>query len=79
MYTSFTRAVNQLYLLNFSNVFIKEDDYIFIKNLENKIKIMWLSEPIIHHFKYPFKLIQENKIDYVYGCVMDNIKNNRFE
>ena len=59
--------------------FIKEDDYIFIKNLENKIKIMWLSEPIIHHFKYPFKLIQENKIDYVYGCVMDNIKNNRFK
>ena len=59
--------------------FIKEDDYIFIKNLKNKIKIMWLSEPIIYHFKYPFKLIKEEKIDYIYGCVMDNIKNNRFK
>ena len=59
--------------------FIKEDDYIFIKNLKNKIKLMWLSEPIIYHFKYPFKLIKENKIDYIYGCVMDNIKNNRFK
>jgi len=59
--------------------FIKEDDYIFIKNLKNKIKLMWLSEPIIYHFKYPFKLIKENKIDYIYGCVMDNKKNNRFK
>ena len=59
--------------------FIKKDDYEFIQNIKNKIKIMWLSEPIIHHFKYPYKLIKENKIDYIYGCVMDNIKNNRFK
>ena len=59
--------------------FIKEDDYIFIKNLKNKIKLMWLSEPIIYHFKYPFKLIKENKIDYIFVCVMYNKKNNRFK
>ena len=59
--------------------FIKKDDYEFIQNIKNKIKILWLSEPIIHHFKYPFKLIKEHKIDYIYGCVMDNIKNNRFK
>lgn len=59
--------------------FIKEDDYKFIKKLKNKIKIMWVSEPIIHHFKYPYQLIKEKKINYLYGCVSDNIKNNRYK
>ena len=59
--------------------FITHDDYLFIKKLKNKIKILWLSEPIIHHFKYPFELIKEDEFTYIYGCVLDNINNNRFK
>ena len=59
--------------------FITDEDYLFIKKLENKIKILWLSEPIIYHFKNPYKLIQENKFNYIYGCVLDKVNDNRFK
>lgn len=58
--------------------FIKENDYKFIKNIKkDKIKILWISEPIIFHFKFPYVLIKENEFNYIYGCVLNNV--NRYK
>lgn len=60
--------------------FIKEKDYKYIKTqLKNKIKILWLSEPIIHHSKYVYPLIQDNEFNIIYGCVTNKILNNHYK
>ena len=60
--------------------FIKEKDYKYIKTqLKNKIKILWLSEPIIHHSKYVYSLIQDNEFNIIYGCVSNKILNNHYK
>ena len=60
--------------------FIQEDDYQLIKTkLKNKIKILWLSEPIIHHSKYVYPLIQDNEFTMIYGCVLNKLMNHRYK
>ena len=60
--------------------FINESDYKYIKTeLKDKIKILWLSEPIIHHSKYVYPLIQDNEFNIIYGCVSNKLLNNRYK
>ena len=59
--------------------FITKKDYDLIKKLKNKTKILWLSEPIIHHFKYPYTLIQENEFTLIYGCVLNKPLSCRYK
>lgn len=60
--------------------FITQEDYKFIKSLQNKTKLLWISEPIYHHhYQYPCQLIQENEFHVVYGCVMHRPQVNRYK
>jgi len=58
--------------------FITEIDYNYLKN-KNCYKILWISEPVENHFVYPYKLILENKFDLLFGCINNDISNNKYK
>ena len=76
-HVNFNELKSSIYLIG---SFIQEKDYYFIKNkLKDKIKILWLSEPIIHHSKYTYRLIQDNEFTIIYGCVSNKPLNNHLK
>ena len=61
-----------------SGSFITLNDYNYIKN-KKAYKILWVSEPIQHHFKYPYKLYVENIFHFYFGSIYNNLKINSFK
>lgn len=59
--------------------FINDNDYKYIKS-KKAYKILWISEPIQHHFKNPYKLYLEKSVFHFYfGSIYNNIKSNHFK
>jgi hypothetical protein len=60
--------------------FVNENEYNLIKNLKCK-KILYITEPIefFNNYAYTYKLYIENDIDFITGCINNDISNNRYK
>ena len=58
--------------------FVSENEYNIIKKIKC-YKILYISEPIEFFYNFTYKLYLENEYNMIYGCIDNNILNNKYK